>query len=611
VLIAPGEGGSEPPLPFVEKKVKGSKSDTVTLFEECSLLVFDNEKKVPTPGRPKFIPPKSNEKSKSKPPSAFREIKDADLEDPAELHHQYKSPVKSSPSWNEKKKTSLSSNVKKFPPPPLNRRHTAEAAATATKKSKVNPPPPPPRKQSSSSSSASQGQPLKSALKGKNQRRMSGNKSEADLTTILQQLRQDDSNDTTGSYPRRTSVSLSGVRSDVDLSSFNSSDDQNFNRKSSFGQSMLSLHNDEEQLSLKEPAYHKSSSFGQSMLSLNDSQDLVLKEPQHSQSMMSFNHSADVGLDFSKSEPAGLDHAVEAPKQEKSHRKLSAFFSRRSTIGNSSPTNHPLPQMEIKVSPSSDQVTSSTPTRSRMLNNERPRNSHVVNMPYQDPTYGDSGLYTGEVDADKRPNGKGKMKYDNGIFYEGKWLNGMQDAKNCANRERMLSGFSSWKGQPKANGEKGCTVYGMEWIDLSGMSGKYTGTVDDDNLPHGKGIMKYDFGLIAEGEWIKGVLNGGSQNGQMAGGATVIPGGSIVQGAGGTVVGGGFPGGMSVVGGSGMSVVSGLGMMSISGGPQGAAMMPNPMMNQYGCMGGAMMQQMQPQMGMYGMGYAYDQMRRD
>jgi hypothetical protein len=236
-------------------------------------------------------------------------------------------------------------------------------------------------------------------------------------------------------------------------------------------------------------------------------------------------------------------------------------------------------------------------------------------MPYTDPTYGDAGLYTGEVDEDKRPNGKGKMKYDNGIYYEGKWSNGMQADKNCANRERMLGGFSSWKGQPKSNGDKGCMVYGMEWIDLTGMAGKYTGAVNGENIPDGKGIMKYDFGLIAEGDWVKGVLNSGSQNGQMAGGATVIPGGSVVPGSGGTVMGGaaGFPGGMSVVGGGGMSVVSGLGMMSISGGPQGnAMMMPNPMMNQYGMMGTNTLMQSQMPMGPYGMGYAYDPtMRRD
>jgi hypothetical protein len=368
---------------------------------------------------------------------------------------------------------------------------------------------------------------------------------------------------------------------------------------------MLSFNESEDTMNIQS----KRNSFGQSMLSRNDSeQELDMKLPRMnsmSQSMLSnnFNHS-DVGLDLTKSEPMGLDH-TEPSKENKSHRKLSSFFSRRSTISNVSPTHstsppcQPSPQTEINIS-SEPQP---TPPR-RLLANERTRNSHVINMPYTDPTYGDSGLYTGEVDADKRPNGKGKMKYDNGIFYEGKWSNGMQEAKNCANRERMLSGFSSWKGQPKTNGEKGCMVYGMEWIDLTGMAGKYTGAVDGDNVPNGKGIMKYDFGLIAEGEWIKGVLNGGSQNGQMAGGATVVPGGGM------SVVGGGFPGGMSVVGGGGMSVVSGLGMMSISGGAPcnnmgGGMYMPNPMMNQYGCMSGMPQMQPQMQMGSYGM-YAYD-----
>lgn len=581
--------------------------------------------------RPKFVPPKTKEgkASKSKPPSAFREVKDSDLEDPAEIHQSYKSPVKSPriSSPNEKKEVLASA---KYPPPPLNQKQS---------NTKTNPPPPPPRKQQPLHKNEV---PLKSALK-ESKRRLSSNKSDADLTMIHADLCQQQ-----GSYPRRSSVSLSGAQNrDDDMTSFlnqlatnrasgdgnvvsphnmcsslGQSMDSNLNapqhhKRGSFGQSLLSL-NDSENLNLKEPSHRKRSSFSQSLLSLNESEDLMLKEPRNSfsQSMMPFNQSGDVGLDLTKSEPAGLDHAE--PTKEKPHRKLSALFGRRSTISNSSPTNAPARALS-PPGPASPQTQSkvpvlgmslSTPSQARhnrLLNNERPRHSHVVNMPYTDPTYGDAGLYTGEVDADKRPNGKGKMKYDNGIFYEGKWLNGMQDAKNCANRERMLSGFSSWKGQPKANGEKGCTVYGMEWIDLCGMAGKYTGTVDGDNLPDGKGIMKYDFGLIAEGEWIKGVLNGGSQNGQMAGGATVIPGGTVVPGAGGTVMGGGFPGGMSVVGGGGMSVVSGLGMMSISGGLQGMPMMPNPMMSQYG-MGGGMMHQMQPQMqmGQYGMGYAYD-----
>lgn len=299
------------------------------------------------------------------------------------------------------------------------------------------------------------------------------------------------------------------------------------------------------------------------------------------------------------------------------------MFSRRNSNLNTSSANNdhgsgppscpspPPPQTEIRI------FSAPSHPRSRLLNNERSRMSHVVNMPYTDPTYGDAGLYTGEVDVHKRPNGKGKMKYDNGIFYEGKWLDGKQDAKDCANRERMLSGFTSWKGQPKADGDKGCTVYGMEWIDLTGMSGKYTGAVDENNLPNGKGIMKYDFGLIAEGAWHKGVLNTGSQSGQSACGATVLPGGTVVPGSGGTVMGGGIPSGMSLVAGGGASVVSGLGMMSICGAPVGGRMIPNPMMNQYSVMNEGIMQpqmqsgMMQPQVqsqAPHGMPYAYNPM---
>eukprot|EP00804_Cyclotella_cryptica_P017716 CCRYP_001163-RA/>CCRYP_001163-RA protein AED:0.05 eAED:0.05 QI:76/-1/1/1/-1/0/1/97/150 len=138
----------------------------------------------------------------------------------------------------------------------------------------------------------------------------------------------------------------------------------------------------------------------------------------------------------------------------------------------------------------------------------------------------------------------------------------------------------------------------MDWIDLRGMAGKYTGDVNEDSIPDGKGIMKYDFGLIAEGEWMKGVLNIGSGYGQMAGGATIVPGGTIIPcGAGGTVVGGGMPGngipgGIPVIRGGGMSVVSGLGMMSINGngGMGGGIPIMNPMMNSTFCgMGGGMM----------------------
>jgi hypothetical protein len=381
-------------------------------------------------------------------------------------------------------------------------------------------------------------------------------------------------------------------------------------------------------------SHQAADSLNQSMILRQDSQQINHSRVNSlSRRLLSLHQ--DVGLDLSQSAPAGLDNGLEfldmkpAAAQgcdnnrcdpwgeddskegaKKNHRKIPPFFGKRNSTGTSNclalvlHSSNPSPQSEV-------QKTNEPTTPKRLLSKDRQHKSHVTNMPYTENGW--SGLYTGEVDADKRPHGKGKMKYENGIFCEGVWVNGMQDTKSSANRERIMSGFSSWKGQPKVDSlDKSCTVYGMDWIDFSGMAGKYTGTVNADNLPDGKGVMKYDFGLIAEGDWIKGVLNGGSSNGQMAGGATVIPGGTVVPGAGGTVMGGGFPGGMSVVGGGANTVVSGLGMMSICAGAQGNMggnmMMQNPMINPYGGMGGGMMPQMQ--MGPYAMPYAYDPMMR-
>eukprot|EP00580_Thalassiosira_gravida_P007184 CAMPEP_0201642334 /NCGR_PEP_ID=MMETSP0493-20130528/26020_1 /ASSEMBLY_ACC=CAM_ASM_000838 /TAXON_ID=420259 /ORGANISM="Thalassiosira gravida, Strain GMp14c1" /LENGTH=267 /DNA_ID=CAMNT_0048116489 /DNA_START=190 /DNA_END=993 /DNA_ORIENTATION=- len=189
-------------------------------------------------------------------------------------------------------------------------------------------------------------------------------------------------------------------------------------------------------------------------------------------------------------------------------------------------------------------------------------------MAFTDP-YGDSGLYSGEVDDGSRPHGKGKMKYDNGIFYDGNWIYGRKDESrgNASGdqmtnetRDRILSGFTSWKGQKNNIGEpgssgKGAFVYGMQWIDFTGMSGKYTGHVNKDDLPDGKGVMRYEFGLVAEGEWIKGKLNDGAGGGMSSGVvAQSVAGGMSVA-----------SGGMSAAGGA-ATVVSGLGMMSIGGG---------------------------------------------
>ena len=202
------------------------------------------------------------------------------------------------------------------------------------------------------------------------------------------------------------------------------------------------------------------------------------------------------------------------------------------------------------------------------------RHRRVEQMPFTDE-FGDSGLYTGEVNEDCRPNGQGKMKYDNGVFFEGKWNNGVREG-NLAQRERMLSGFSSWKSASKKGGGNS-VVHGMTWIDRFGKAGQYTGDVNEHSVPHGKGVMKYDFGLIAEGEWVNGVLIDGQNIG--AGGGMTATGGTVM---------GGMPGGSVYPGMAGATMVSGKGMGGIS--TMGPTFPQQPMMNNMnmGGMGNAM-----------------------
>jgi len=175
--------------------------------------------------------------------------------------------------------------------------------------------------------------------------------------------------------------------------------------------------------------------------------------------------------------------------------------------------------------------------------------------------YGDMGLYTGETNQFGQPCGKGKMKYENGVFFEGTWSNGkatrfslrisypaffikaifstfigVRDGLGTAQRERLLSGFTSWKGaQSKKNGSGAQSAHGMLWLDPNnGKSGRYTGELNAEGVPHGRGVMRYDFGLIAEGEWVNGKIVDSNFHGGVS---TFPPHQGIMMG--GTILGGG------------------------------------------------------------------------
>ena len=254
------------------------------------------------------------------------------------------------------------------------------------------------------------------------------------------------------------------------------------------------------------------------------------------------------GADFQRSSPRKSPN----PSPSNPTRNLSRSYSH--------PANNDLPLSRMQSQPTirTPPLEKDSSTRLNnsslglgLLNPGRVVHRHrkVDQMPFTDE-FGDSGLYSGEVNEDTRPNGQGRMKYDNGVFFEGKWNSGVREG-NLAQRERMLSGFSSWKGAPKKGGGNN-TVHGMPWIDRLGKSGSYTGDINEQSQPHGKGVMKYDFGLIAEGEWVNGLLVGGQETGMAAGafaGQTVMGGmqGSIYPGMGAaTMVSGMGMGGVSV-----------------------------------------------------------------
>jgi hypothetical protein len=58
----------------------------------------------------------------------------------------------------------------------------------------------------------------------------------------------------------------------------------------------------------------------------------------------------------------------------------------------------------------------------------------------------------------------------------------------------------------------------------------------NDHLPHGTGIVKYDYGLIAQGNWVNGILKEGPHNRMISAarsmGASMTPCGSVSVGPG-------------------------------------------------------------------------------
>ena len=144
----------------------------------------------------------------------------------------------------------------------------------------------------------------------------------------------------------------------------------------------------------------------------------------------------------------------------------------------------------------------------RSSSSGRKKKIRVKDMKYRDEN-GKDGRYSGDVNEDHEPHGQGKMKYKDGTLFTGVWSDGVAvHGKSSGEKKEKKKKEEQQQWSNKASAS--IKVRKMKWMDYYGDPGEYTGEVDSDNMPNGKGSMKYDHGLIQEGLWNKGQFVEGS-----------------------------------------------------------------------------------------------------
>lgn len=136
----------------------------------------------------------------------------------------------------------------------------------------------------------------------------------------------------------------------------------------------------------------------------------------------------------------------------------------------------------------------------------RKKKIRVKDMKYRDEN-GREGRYSGDVNEDHEPHGQGKMKYKDGTLFTGVWSDGQAVHGKSSGEKKEKKKEEQWSANTTSASIK---VRKMKWMDYYGDPGEYTGEVDGDNMPNGKGSMRYDHGLIQEGLWSKGQFVEGS-----------------------------------------------------------------------------------------------------
>ena len=126
-------------------------------------------------------------------------------------------------------------------------------------------------------------------------------------------------------------------------------------------------------------------------------------------------------------------------------------------------------------------------------------------------TYNNGDVYEGEFRYDK-PHGKGKFTYENGTVLEGAFVRGLKNGRFLVTSPRDSPIIHNYE-----NGELR-SKHDLNFVEKKfiylyarvhgGNSVDYTGYVNENGEPHGKGKFTYENGTVLEGEFKDGNFNG-------------------------------------------------------------------------------------------------------
>jgi len=239
-----------------------------------------------------------------------------------------------------------------------------------------------------------------------------------------------------------------------------------------------------------------------------------------------------------------LDRCNECVADEKDSKLVSSRRSRSKSVCSRSSRHDDRRRHLCRLSDATSEVEAVSAS-----NSSNHKKKSVKKMNYTDDT-GKEGFYSGYVNNQYKPHGRGAIGYQDGTKYNGTWIEGSKVHGKTTDAAKGATKHMSRKVVPTTEGPKESVkevskeefedsddferqweherrnakhcakvedyanlnytsakvVKDLPFIDLSGDEGKYTGEVNDKLLPHGHGCLTYNHGLVQDGKWENGFL---------------------------------------------------------------------------------------------------------